>query len=161
MQNQSNPGFNQETDWETLQCGGSLRDVLAWIQEHTNLCMVVACTGGFESEQSARLKEKVRSSLDRGKRLVSAAANADGAVSPFSESIASPAHAIVRRPSNAIPLSGVRRFDDSALAGAAAPSVQPVSFTPATALQRPSINPAANPRTLPLPSRTYLKKSGT
>ena len=152
-----------------------LREVMVWVHEHTNLCLSLAGVAGSNSDQVQKLKERLRTSLDRGTRLISEMVDMDPNAGPtsnsnFSAMVSAPSASGagsasvnsslgLRRPSSAIPLSGVRRFDEGSSAS------QPLNFP--AALPRPAALTSAHnlsaqsPKGVPLPSRTYLKKSGS
>lgn len=152
------------------------KDVSTWFQEHTNLCIVVATAGGSSTDAEAhrRLKAHLLASVERGRNLVGRAFDNDdvflaGAepismsqVSGMSQSSAASAGgaggsaaSLVRRPPSSIPLSGVHRFDEQqgSNTGGAGTSSKPKALA--------CHGVSTNSQIMPLPSRTYLKKSGT
>jgi hypothetical protein len=167
--------FNSCVEPEKYDSSGpeSLREVMVWVHEHTNLCLSLAVVPISNSDHVHKLKERLRTSLDRGTRLIyemvdidtesTSHANFSAMVSATSTSGAGTASVNssfgLRRTPSAIPLSGVRRFDESSAAA------QPLNFP--SALPRPTALSAAHslsaqtPKGVPLPSRTYLKKSGS
>ena len=175
MQRQFNSCLEQVShEPELSQTREGLREVFVWVQEHTNLCLTVAGVCDISPDQAARLKERLRTSLERGTRLISevmdggtepitgsASTNFSSMVSagPSAGAGSSSVSAGMRRSPSAIPLSGVRRFDDGSAAA------QAMNFP--TALPRASLVSAGQslapqcPKGAPLPSRTYIKKSGS
>lgn len=131
-------------------------DVVAWIQEHTNLCMAVACSAGSDAETREKLKERLAASAARGKQLVNALLVQKGelpaVLSKLQEAVTSQNMVPVAgsaRGRIAIPLSGgVRRLDE-------APPAPRLRATVTTGHAQAQLTSSLTP------SRTYIKKSGT
>jgi hypothetical protein len=135
-----------------------LSEVVQWIQEHTNLCMVVACAGNVDSDTQARLREKLISSANKGRQLVQTMAMPKSEWSAVlaklqENSIPLAPVAGSARTRTVIPLSGsgFRRGEEGL-----APKSQQKS--PAN-VGSSALNGVSSCSSL-APSRTYLKKSG-
>ncbi|WP_186646461.1 hypothetical protein [Fluviispira vulneris] len=118
-----------------------LRQVYEWVQYHTELCHLYSNEDSFEKK--AILKEKVESSFERGRVLI--------------EQIIPLQVETRKRPS--IPLSGVNRFappktDTFIPVRAETATKKSVSY-PFNA----EFGTKGNTKRIPLPSRTYLKKT--
>lgn len=168
----------------------SLRDLFAWVQEHASFCSVVASLGATDPFVLATLEPKLKASLERGRQLLDAcalesktsseaAAYISGALpsgAALDANWASGSRLTAPRRQPLMPLSGMNRFTEdsasrtagfrpihrpeSALSSAKAPNEamgplgqNPIGHT-SSVISAPSRNP-------PLPSRTYLKKSGS
>jgi hypothetical protein len=135
-------------------------DVVVWIQEHTNLCMVIACSGAADAEMQARFRETLMASADRGKQLVNALLVQKGELPAMLSKLQEAAQQAAQqaaqamvpvagsaRGRTAIPLSGFKRFDDPT-----------VTRTSGRTLGSSALG--QSPGACLLPSRTYLKNSG-
>lgn len=144
-----NPPASGQTDERDMS------DVVVWIQEHTNLCMVIARTGVTDSETQQKLREKLLASADRGKQLVSALLVSKGDLPAVLSKLQEATQTLApvagsARARAAIPLSGsgLKRFEDPASSRS---PLRPV----------PSMGVGTTPAGHLVPSRTYIKKSGT
>jgi len=132
-------------------------DVVVWIQEHTNLCMVIARTGVSDAETQEKLREKLLASADRGKQLVSELLVSKGDLPAVLSKLQEAAQTLVpvagsARTRAAIPLSGssLRRVEEPA-----------ASRHPLRPMGSSAVSVTATPGPHLVPSRTYIKKSGT
>ncbi len=130
--------FISSLDLENIKI---LRQVYEWVQYHTELCHLYSVEESFEKK--GILKEKVASSFERGRLLI--------------EKIIPLQVEMHKRPS--IPLSGVNRF--------APPKTDAFKTVRAESAVKKNVSypfnaefgTKGNAKRIPLPSRTYLKKS--
>ncbi len=153
------------------------RELSNWFQEHANFCATVTSSGAsVDSEGYHKVKSKLLASLERGKKLTQRAFEAYDEHSHhyFNESTGAgsvqamgQSSLVFRRPT--LPLSGgIPRFDEvgshSHSASTAASAPAHFSNSGMTTARQASvisnINAVAQ-KVLPLPSRTYIKKSNS
>ena len=133
-----------------------VNDVVVWIQEHTNLCLVIASSAGSDMETREKLKERLASSAARGKVLVNVLLAQKGefpSVFTRLQEVASSQNMVPvagsARGRIAIPLSGgVRRLDE-------APSSPRLRGTVTTGHGQSQMASSLTP------SRTYIKEPGS
>ena len=140
---------------------GKVVEVVAWLQEHTNLCMAIASAGAVDSDLQARLKERLAASADLGRQLVAALLAQKGTEFPaILSKLQEAAQNFVpvagsARGRLASPLSGgVRRLEDVGALGTTPRQSARTGHAPASMAPTPASCSL-------LPSRTYIKKSGT
>lgn len=168
---------NMEPISEKSERAERRRELSNWFQEHANFCATVTSSGATaDSEGYLKVKSKLLASLERGKKLTQRAFEAyDENISHYySESTGSGAvqamgqsSLVFRRPT--LPLSGgMPRFDDvgshSHSASTAASAPAHFSNSGMTTARQASVISNMNSvvqKVLPLPSRTYIKKSNS
>lgn len=142
--------------------------LLDWIEEHTRLCFTAGSANCVDGEQLKRFRTCILNSQQRGNQMVVNLVKKEATLSSTADVYDSEGVRLnselgypvpnFRVPS-AIPISGIRRFDEVNL------SSQSLNLT---SIQKRSVGNSVSadfslkiPQSVPLPSRTYLKKSGT
>lgn len=139
-----------------------VKDLENWFEDHQQMCRLITTCLGRDTDEAASGMDRLRASVDSGQRLLGRL--------KVSVQDAGASNSPTRPTSGAgIPLSGMNRFDEtkqrSVVSSGMTRSVSTgLGLSPAQQTQLPSgqsgITLAADVQRI-LPSRTYLKKSGS
>jgi len=142
-----------------------VKDLENWFADHQQMCRLMTTSLPGEAREVASDLDRLRASVDSGQRLLGRLKNS------FRHATPSQSHSL--RQNSSIPLSGMNRFDEarplSAVNQSSAASATshrpthtqsvPGGQTSAAIMGLTPVAAAESPRVLP--SRTYLKKSGS
>jgi hypothetical protein len=140
-----------------------VKDLENWFEDHSQMCRLMTSSNPADVREVASTFDKLRASVDSGQRILGRLKNSVAAREENRPSLS--------QGNGRIPLSGMNRFDESQRSstqmttslqrsgkGSAPVSNLPTAVT-GNFVALTSAAPAEAPRVLP--SRTYLKKSGT
>ncbi|MFZ9520427.1 MAG: hypothetical protein ACO3A4_08115 [Silvanigrellaceae bacterium] len=140
-----------------------VKDLETWFEDHSQMCRLMTSTNPSDQREVASSFDKLRASVDSGQRILGRLKNSFASREENRPSLS--------QGNSRIPLSGMNRFDDSQrVSTQVAPSI-PRSGKTGAPVSNITTNVAGNfvalttsatseaPRIMP--SRTYLKKSGT